>query len=85
MSSLNPVYTESGRGRESCADKQVTQNLEHPRNVLAKPLRSLDSTDADRISAHLSDTGKTYSLTATERAALGAVVTACQWTAEAGR
>ncbi|MFJ2029189.1 hypothetical protein [Streptosporangium sp. NPDC087985] len=60
----------------------VVQDLEHPLNILAKPVSTLNAADADRVRRHLkpsSGTADTYSLTATERAVLEAAVKACEW------
>lgn len=60
----------------------VVQDLEHPLNILAKPIKALNTADADRVRPHLdpsSPTGATYPLTATERAVLEAAVEACEW------
>lgn len=60
----------------------VVQDLEHPLNLLMKPLSTLTAADADRVRPHLdapSGTQDTYALTATERAVLSAAVEACAW------
>ncbi|MGW3940145.1 hypothetical protein [Streptomyces phaeochromogenes] len=60
----------------------VVQDLEHPLNLLMKPLSTLTAADADRVRPHLdspSGTPDAYALTATERAVLAAAVEACAW------
>jgi hypothetical protein len=60
----------------------VVQDLEHPLNILAKPVFTLNAADADRARPHLNPSpgvGDTYPLTATERAVLEAAVEACAW------
>jgi len=60
----------------------IVQDLEHPLNILAKPLRALDAADADRVRTYLkpSPGGEdVYPLTATERAMLEAAVEVCAW------
>ena len=72
------------RHRNSPADYRstVVQDLEHPLNILAKPVFTLNAADADRVRPHLNPSpgvGDTYPLTATERAVLEAAVEACEW------
>ncbi len=72
------------RTRDFMADfySTVIQDLEHPLNILAKPVATLNAADADRVRPHLNaspGTGETYPLTATERAVLAAAVAACEW------
>jgi hypothetical protein len=72
------------RTRNSVTDfhSTVVQDLEHPLNILVKPLLTLTAADRDRLRPHLDPTpgiGDTYPLTATERAVLQAAVDACEW------
>ncbi len=60
----------------------VVQDLEHPLNVLVKPLLSLTPADADRVRPHLDPSlgpAAPYPLTPTERALLEAAIEACEW------
>jgi hypothetical protein len=72
------------RTRDSPTDffSTVIQDLEHPLNILTKPVATLNAADADRVRPHLNaspGTGETYPFTATERAVLAAAVAACEW------
>lgn len=57
----------------------VVQDLEHPLNILMKPISTLNASDADRVRPHLESSGAAdpYSLSATERALLASTVEAC--------
>ncbi|MEV6179662.1 hypothetical protein ACIHAR_37730 [Streptomyces sp. NPDC052016] len=60
----------------------IVQDLEHPLNILVKPVLALNATDADRVRPHLDPApgaGDIYPLTATERAVLEAAIEACDW------
>lgn len=70
--------------RNSATDlySTVIHDLEHPLNILTKPVSALNVADANRVRPHLnpsSGTGDTYPLTATEQAVLEAAVEACKW------
>lgn len=57
----------------------VVQDLEHPLNILMKPISTLSQSDADRVRPHLepSNAADPYSLSATERDLLSSTVEAC--------
>jgi hypothetical protein len=60
----------------------IVQDLEHPLNILVKPLLDLTPADADRVRPHLDPSlgpAALYPLTPTERALLEAAVEACEW------
>jgi hypothetical protein len=65
------------RTRDSVSDfySTVVQDLEHPLNVLNKPVAALTGADAERL---LPQAGA-YPLDAGERALLESVVRACEW------
>lgn len=70
------------RGAPADFHATIVQDLEHPLNVLTKPVSSLAPADADRIRPHLapsSGAAGTYALTATEQAVLEAAAQACAW------
>ncbi|MGC5022641.1 hypothetical protein [Micromonospora sp. DT47] len=76
------------RTRDSASDfySTVVQDLEHPLNLLTKPVSALNAADAERVRPHLTPSpgaGDAYPLTATERAVLEAAVRACEWAPQA--
>jgi hypothetical protein len=63
----------------------VVQDLEHPLNLLTKPVSALNAADAERVRPHLTapGAGDAYPLSVTERAVLEAAVRACEWAPQA--
>lgn len=66
----------------------VIQDLEHPLNVLVKPVWTLGARDADRIRQHLPEVQEqpsSYPLTVGDQNVLRAALKACEWAPRATR